>query len=133
MWDIKWRLGEFQSVRFLTPRRQWDQERQVMEKQIMPWWVFPAIFYVVHFFSVLVFASGNAHLTGPKADAGGMVWIAWYIIDFPIGIIGVSIGEEFSTNWIGVLAVALIGGIQWIIWGLCLAAIIRGFQKRNKA
>jgi len=102
-----------------------------MQKKITPWWVIPALFYVIHFIAVWVFASGNAHLTGPQADAGGMVWIAWYMIDFPIGILAVSIGESFDTNWIGVLSVALIGGLQWIFWGLCLTAIIHKFQNKK--
>ena len=95
------------------------------------WWVLPGVFYFIHLVAVHAFASGNAPLTGPDADAGSMAWIAWYLIDFPIGILAVSLGEEFESNTAAVWTVALIGGIQWLIWGWILTAIIRRFQLRS--
>ncbi|MEM6257566.1 MAG: hypothetical protein AAGI37_04560 [Planctomycetota bacterium] len=100
-------------------------------KQKIPWWIIPTVFYIIHFVAVLLFAASNVPISGPNADAGSMVWIAWILIDFPIGIIATSITSTFSSNTLGVLSIAIIGGIQWIIWGLCLTAIIRSIQNKT--
>lgn len=57
-----------------------------------------------------------------------MIWILWVLVDFPIGYAAVMIADDASTNSMAIVIVALIGGIQWIIWGLLITQISRMIQ-----
>ncbi|XAM00858.1 hypothetical protein OT109_05615 [Phycisphaeraceae bacterium D3-23] len=94
----------------------------------MRWWPLPAFFYILHGIVVLIFGVSSAALTGPNADAGSMVWLLWVLVDFPIGYAAVMIADDASTNGMAIAIVALIGGIQWIIWGLAVTLVIRMIQ-----
>lgn len=60
-----------------------------------------------------------------------MAWILWALIDFPIGFIAISYAQYFESNTLAVAFVIAMGGLQWVIWGICITAIVRVLQRRG--
>lgn len=77
--------------------------------------------------AILVFAYGMIFGTdtigGPRLDAGGMVWIPFFVADFPW-----SFEFEryaFVSGMVALWVYALVVGVPWITYGFVLASLIR--------
>ncbi len=51
-----------------------------------------------------------------------MVWLTWVWIDFPLGIAAMYASEMTESNSVAVTLVAVIGGLQWVLWGMLIEA-----------
>ena len=79
--------------------------------------VLPTIFFVIHGALMILFAVNNVAIAGPHADAGAMSWILWFYLDFPIGIVTLTVASNCSTNAGAVTFMIIGGGLQWAFWG----------------
>ncbi|WP_157594089.1 hypothetical protein [Rubripirellula obstinata] len=84
----------------------------------------PLFFLVVHTVAVACFAMTEPPAAGPNSDSAAMAWVLWVYIDFPLGLASLWAISNADSNALAVLSVLLIGGIQWILWGIAANTVI---------
>ncbi len=65
-----------------------------------------------------MFAQANVPLVGPETDAGAMAWLLWGYVDFPLGLLALTLASNATSNAAATVILAAVGGLQWVIWWL---------------
>ena len=84
----------------------------------------PALFLLVHTLAVIAFAVTQPAAAGPESDSAAMGWLLWVYVDFPLGLVSLWALSSATSNTLAVLSVLLIGGLQWILWGLAANSVM---------